>query len=101
MTHTNKSYKVPEWFLINNIDKIGPDFALSDVFAIIKETPKAVYAMLNLGVMKRRCLWIPKSVLIEREVGEQEDGQMFYETIKEEDYDECVKLFKEHWDKFM
>ena len=45
-------------------------------------------------------MWVPKSVLIEYVPGEQENGEHKYETIFEEDYDECVRLFKEHWNMF-
>lgn len=46
-------------------------------------------------------MWVPKSVLIEKEIGEQANGKYAYETIFEEDYDKCVKMFKEHWAMFI
>lgn len=60
----------------------------------LEETDKAVYAILNLGCDSRKCMWVPKSVL---EVGFDAAEIMHYETIFEENYDECVKLFNWFW----
>ena len=57
--------------------------------------------MLNLGTNFRLCKWVPKSVLVEFEAGKQENGTTKYETIFEEDYNKCVKMFKEHWAQFI
>lgn len=101
MLNRNKSYEVKDWFGDKVAQEVGRNITMCDVFAILKETEKAVYAMLNLGENFRKCLWIPKSVLIEKEVGEQTNGTYAYETIFEEDYDKCVKMFKEHWAQFI
>lgn len=94
------AYGVKEWFADKVSNEVKMNIKMCDVFAVLKETDKAVYAMLNIGADKRKCMWVPKSVLIEYVPGEQENGEHKYETIFEEDYDECVRLFKEHWNMF-
>ena len=67
-----------EWFE----DKLAKELNISGlytikIFCIIKETEKAVYAMLDCGYdgtgsyVRRRCAWIPKSV-IESDINEIE-----------------------------
>lgn len=95
-----KAYEVKEWFANKIANEVMHDIMMCEVFAVMKETEKAAYVMLNLGCDKRKCTWIPKSAMIEKEVGVQENGQTLYETIFVEDYDECVKKFSEHWNNF-
>ena len=65
-----KSYTVQDWFANKVANEVKRNIAMCDVFAIIKETEKAVYGLLNLGCDSHKCMWIPKSVLVENEVGE-------------------------------
>lgn len=97
----NKSYTVKEWFANKIANEVACNISMCDVFAILKESDKAVYAILNLGAMKRKTTWVPKSVLIEREVGEQEDGSFAYETILEPDYEKAVAMFRADWAQYM
>lgn len=100
MLEKGKSYKVKEWFANKIAQEMGRNIESCDVFAVIKETEKAVYALLNLGCDRRKTTWVPKSCLIQHEVGADENGLMRYETVFEEDYEKCVELFKEHWRDF-
>ena len=99
MERTGKSYTVKKWFADKVAQEMRRNINMCDVFAIVKESEKAVYAMLNLGCDFRKTMWIPKSALVENEVGEDASGEMHYETIKA-DYNEAVKKFAEHWDSF-
>lgn len=101
MLNRNKSYEVKDWFANKIAQEVSRNIPMCEVFAVMKETEKAVYAMLNLGENFRKCMWVPKSVLIENEVGEQANGTYAYETIFEEDYEKCVEMFKEHWEMFI
>lgn len=83
MLNRNKSYEVKDWFGDKVAQEVKRNISMCDVFAIMKETEKAVYAMLNLGENFRKCMWVPKSVLIENEVGEQENGTYAHKTIFE------------------
>lgn len=94
------SYTVKEWFANKVATEVGRNINMCDVFAILKETDKAVYAMLNLGCDSRKTMWVPKSVLVASEAGEDELGAMHYETIFTEDYDEAVRAFRNHWAMF-
>lgn len=100
MLEHGKSYEVKEWFADKVANEARRNIEMCEVFAVMKETEKAVYAMLNLGCDFRKCMWVPKSVLIKNEVGEGENQIHHYETIFEEDYDKCVEMFVEHWDNF-
>lgn len=95
-----KSYTVKEWFADKIANELEKDIYMCDVFAILKETEKAVYAMLNLGPNSRKCMWVPKSVLIANEVGYDETGAYNHETLFIEDYNEAVEAFKDHWDNY-
>ena len=94
------AYEVKDWFADKVAQEVGHNIHGCRVFSVMKETEKAIYAMLDLGIDHRKCMWVPKSVLVTYIPGEQENCEHKYETIFEEDYDECVRLFKEHWNMF-
>lgn len=96
----NKSYEVKEWMANKVANEVKKNISMCDVFAILKETEKAVYAMLNLGTNFRKCMWIPKSVLVEREIGLNADGSYNHETYIEADYDKAVEMFTAHWNQY-
>lgn len=92
---TNKSYEVKKWFANKVANEVKENISMCEVFAILKQTDKAVYAMLNLGTDKRKTMWVPKSVLVEYEVGEDSvTGFYHYETLFNDSYDECVEAFR-------
>lgn len=98
---TNKSYTVKEWFANKVANEVGANISMCNVFAVLKQTEKAVYAMLNLGTDKRKTMWVPKSVLVENEIGEDAaTGVHHYETLFNDNYDECVEAFHAHWAMF-
>ena len=92
-----KSYTVKNWFANKVANEAKKNISMCDVFAILKETEKAVYAMLNLGCDSRKCMWVPKSVLEVAEVGLDAAEIMHHETIFEEDYNKCVEEFQYFW----
>lgn len=94
------SYTVKEWFANKVANEVGRNITACDIFAIIKETEKAVYAMLDLGVGCRKTMWIPKSVLVEREIGEGEFGAYNHETHFIENYDEAVEAINVFWNQY-
>lgn len=107
MERTGKSYTVKDWFADKVANEVRRNISRCDVFCIIKETEKAVYAMLDLGPMFERCMWVPKSVLVEREADDEmtfdvgeEMREMYWETYKGE-YDEALKAYKERWEMFI
>ena len=100
MTGTGKSITVKEWFANKIANEVGRNINMCDVFGILKETEKAVYAMVSLGNKSRKTMWIPKSVLIEEQIGEDGQGRFHYETRKFETYEEAVEEFKSFWEMF-
>lgn len=94
------SLSVKDWFANKIANEIRQNITMCDVFCILKETEKAVYAMLNLGTDNRRTMWIPKSVLVPFPVGTDANGRMHYETLRIDNYDEAVKRFDAHWNDF-
>lgn len=94
-------YTVKEWKANQIANEVGKNIHMCEVFAVLKETEKAVYAMLNLGFKSRKCSWIPKSALID--ITEEADGQEGIEArplIINDNYDEVVELFTEMWKDF-
>lgn len=96
---TNVSYTVKDWFANKVANEVKKNISMCEVFAIVKETEKAVYAMLNLGTDFHKTMWVPKSVLIENEIGEDANGFFHHETIVA-DYDEALEAFKAHWNMY-
>ena len=98
---TGKSLTVKDWFGNKIAQEVKRNISMCDVFCIIKETEKAVYAVLNLGCDSRKTVWIPKSVLVERAVGEDADtGRMNHETLIVDSYEEAIEEFKIFWGNF-
>lgn len=87
MKKIEKGYTVNDWFGNKVASECKRNITMCDVFAILKETPKAVYAMLSVGCDSRKCMWVPKSCLIET-TGE---------TVVECTYDEAVEEFRSYW----
>lgn len=97
MTRTgDKFITVKDWFANKVANELGKNITMCDVFAILKETEKAVYAMLNVGCYQRKTMWIPKSVLVEEDPAEHGDNRVIYT----DDY-ELVSYFKNYWSDFV
>ena len=99
MKGTGKSYTVKTWMANKIANEIKMHISACDVFAIIKETEKAVYAMLDLGCGHRKTMWIPKSALESFNIVENPFERAYYETIYAT-YDEAVEAFNAFWESF-
>lgn len=98
MTRTgDKFITVKDWFANKVANELGKNITMCDVFAILKETEKAVYAMLNVGCYQRKTMWIPKSVLVEEDPAEHGDNRVIYT----DDYDLAALYFKNYWSDFV
>lgn len=98
MTRTGDRFlTVKDWFADKVAEELSRKIDMCDVFAILKETEKAVYAMLNVGCYQRKTMWIPKSVLVEEDAPEDSNHKVIYT----DDYDKAVELFKDHWSDFV
>lgn len=85
------SYTVKEWFANKVANEVRRNISMCDVFCILRETEKAVYAVMNLGSNFSRTMWVPKSVLVEKESGE---------TLMISDYNEAMYRFKAMWSDY-
>ena len=94
------AYEVKDWFADKVAKEVGHNIHGCRVFSIMKETEKAIYAMLDLGIDCRKCMWVPKSVLVTYIPGEQENGMYKREKIFESDYNTCVEKLKTLWSYF-
>lgn len=103
MKRTGKSISVKEWFANKMAQEIGRNISRCDVFGIIKESEKAVYALVDLGTAGSKTTWIPKSCLIEAEVGIGDDAQgyMHWDTYRFENYDEARAEFRRFKEQFI
>lgn len=97
MLEQGKSYTVTDWFGNKVANELKRNITMCDVFAILKETEKAAYCMLTYDVDKRKCMWVPKSALVKRDVGTQENGSYAHLTLFTEDYEYAVEELKAHW----
>lgn len=94
-----RTYEVKEWFANKIANEVGRNITDCSLFAVIKETEKAVYAMLHIGGTSRKCTWIPKSVLIDT-TDEDDDYDGRFPLIINSNYDEVVKAWTELWKDF-
>lgn len=94
-----RTYEVKEWFANKIANEVGRNITDCSLFAVIKETEKAVYAMLHIGGTSRKCTWIPKSVLIDT-TDEEDDYDGRFPLIINSNYDEVVKAWTELWKDF-
>lgn len=65
MTRINNEIKIADWFAQKNDIDMGLFGA--DVYAILKETEKAIYAIVGNMFGRVKTTWIPKSVLSYKE----------------------------------
>lgn len=100
MTATGKSLEVKDWMANKIAKELGRNISCCDVFAILKETEKAYYAMLNLGCDFARTTWIPKSAVIEHEPTEFGALVAYHETYRCDDWNEALTEFKSFWNQY-
>jgi hypothetical protein len=97
----NRLYTVKEWMANKIANEVGRNINMCEVFAVLKETEKAAYVMLNLGYKSRKCTWIPKSAIID--ITDEADGAEGIEArplIINDNYDEVVEAFMDMWKDF-
>ena len=93
-----RTYTVKEWFADKIATEAGRTITACEIFAVIRETEKAVYAMLHIGGTSRKTTWIPKSVVIDTTDEEYDEmmGDGRFPLIINENYDEVAKAWKIH-----
>lgn len=84
MTMTQKAMEVKDWFAAKN------DLGNGNIVAVIKETEKAVYALVWTSFNNRKTCWIPKSCILE-----EETDDVMEQTVKVDTYEEAVERLKD------
>ncbi len=84
MTMTQKAMEVKDWFAAKN------DLGNGQIVAIIKESEKAVYALVWTSFNNRKTTWIPKSC-----IDTKEEQDIMKQTIKADSYEEAVERLKD------
>ena len=100
MENTGISYTVKDWFANKIANEVRRNIMMCDVFCILKETDKAIYAVLNCGYKCRKTTWIPKSVLVANAVGEEAGGIYHHETKRSDSYDEAIEALEIFWNSY-
>lgn len=96
----NKAYGMKQWFGNKLANELKRNLHNDEIFAIMKETEKAVYCMISIDSNRSKSLWIPKSALEEYDEGD--DGCCIRRSpMICENYEECLNAFHEMWHCFM
>ncbi len=82
MTMTKKAMEAKDWFAAKN------DLGNGQIVAIIKETEKAIYALVWTSFNNRKTTWIPKSCIESRD---EED--VYKQTIIADSYEAAVERY--------
>ena len=89
MKATNKKLTVKQWMGNKIANEIGRSITMCDIFGILKETEKAIYAVIAIGCDQRKTMWIPKSAIEEHDTG--------FDTYEFDTYEEAVEEYKRAW----
>lgn len=95
-----RTYEVKERFANKIANEVGRNITDCSLFAVIKETEKAVYAMLHIGGTSRKTTWIPKSVIVDTTDEDLGDYDGRFPLIINSDYDEVAKAWEALWSDF-
>ena len=95
-----RTYTVKEWFANKIANEVGRNITICELFAVIKETEKAVYSMVCIGGERRKTTWIPKSVLIDTSDDEIDELDGRFPLIVNDNYEEVVAEFNNYWKMF-
>ena len=56
-----KQLHMKEWFANKVANEIRCNLRTTEIFAVLRETEKALYVMLSIAPGCNRCIWVPKS----------------------------------------
>ncbi len=86
-----KQLVMKDWFANKAANAVKHNLHNGDIFAVIKETEKAMYVMLAIEPGCNRCTWVPKSCI------EEYPGSNDFHTRFNLTYDEAVNEAKWAW----
>ena len=89
-----KQLHMKEWFANKVANEIRTNLHTTEIFAVIRETEKAVYAMLAIAPGFSKCVWVPKSCI------EEVPGRNDFHTRTGLTYEEAACEAKIFWSDY-
>ena len=89
-----KQLHMKEWFACKVANEIRRNLHTTEIFAVLRETEKAIYAMLTIAPGYNRCIWIPKSCT------EETAGSRDFFTRTNLSYDQAVAEANLFWSSY-
>ena len=86
-----RQLEMKEWFANKVANEIKHNLTSTEIFAVLRETEKAMYCMLNVTKGCYRCTWIPKSCVTEHK------GSVDFHTRFGLTYEEALNEAKWFW----
>lgn len=87
-------FKMKDWFADKVANEIRHNICSADVFAVLKETEKAIYGMISISANRSKCVWIPKSCL------EKIEGSIDFHTRFGMDFETAQEEFHLFWSSY-
>ena len=98
MEYTGMNLEVKDWFIHKKADELNVySYFEAHVWAILKETEKAVYAIVEFKIGTMRTFWIPKSAIVNLIVAEDDPNPDCFKTYRCDDYAEAKKALVDFW----
>ena len=87
-------FVIKDWFANKIANEIKRNICSPEIFAILKETEKAVYAMISVSANQSKCVWVPKSCI------EKNTGSVDFRTRTNISYEEAINDFHIYWSTY-
>lgn len=78
-----KALRMKEWIANKKAQEFKINLYTDEIFAVLKETEKAIYAMISLGQGRHKCTWLPKSAVEECEPANKDFATRYGLTYEE------------------
>lgn len=89
-----KQLSMKDWFATKVANEIRHNLHTPDIFAVLRETEKAMYVMLAIEPGCTRCTWVPKSCIIET------PGSVDFHTRTSLSYEEAAIEARMFWSAY-
>ena len=89
-----KQLSMKDWFANKVANEIRHNLHNPDIFAVLRETEKAMYVMLAIEPGCTRCTWVPKSCIVEN------PGSVDFHTRTGLSYEEAAREARIFWSAY-
>jgi len=103
MKHLGVEIEVKDWIVKKKFEELGKRGGYTtQVFAILRETEKAMYVMLATTT-STFCLWVPKSQILVTREQDIKAGEPFHNVIDAtaSPYEEVLEAYKREMSNFI